>query len=61
MALEKFVIDEENPDYRRGVAWLRLVKVWATLRYDYASWLSPHRVSRVDGELAGTPRRLRRG
>ena len=54
MAMEIYVVNEDNPDYLRGVAWLRLVKTWASLRYDDHSWLSPSRVTFFDGELTAT-------
>ena len=33
------VADEGLAKYLRGVVWLRLVKIWAALRYDDHSWL----------------------
>ena len=53
-ALEMYVADESNPPYLRGVAWVRLVKVWATLRYDDHSWLSPETIIYQDGVLSAT-------
>ena len=41
---------EGAPKYLRGVAWLRLLKVWAVLPYD-SSWLAPPRPALVEGPL----------
>ena len=51
-AFEKYLMDGTNPDYLRGLAWIRLVKVWATLRYDDHTWLRPSALSLTDGSLA---------
>jgi hypothetical protein len=53
-ALEAMVLDEQETKYLRGVAWLRLVKVWGSLRYSCHSYISPSRLSMFEGELYGT-------
>ena len=58
-AMERFVVDQEKPDYLRGVAWLRLVKIWAVLRYDDHSWLAPELLSMVGGVLLATMTRTK--
>ena len=41
MALELYVMDSSRPRYCRGVAWLRLVKAWASLRFDDTLGIRP--------------------
>ena len=41
MALELYVLDEARPLYCRGVAWLKLVKIWASLRFDDTLGIRP--------------------
>ncbi len=41
MALELYVVDVSKPRYCRGVAWLRLVKIWASLRFDDTLGIRP--------------------
>ena len=41
MALELYVLDVSRPRYCRGVAWLRLVKIWASLRFDDTLGIRP--------------------
>eukprot|EP00969_Alexandrium_andersonii_P185754 8207930-Alexandrium_andersonii.AAC.1 len=53
-ALGRFTMNEDRPADLRGVAWLRLVKVWGCLRYDDHTWLSPARVSLHEGVLQAT-------
>ena len=52
-ALEGMVLDSTSANYIRGVAWLRLVKVWCSLRYSCHNYLSPARLSMFEGELYG--------
>ena len=49
VAMERFVVDRGKPDYLRGVAWLRLVKIWAALRHDEYNWLTPELLTMVGG------------
>lgn len=51
-AFEKYIMVRTNPDYLRGLAWIRLIKVWATLRFDDHTWLRPSALSLTDGTLA---------
>ena len=53
-ALEVAVSDRALPTYLRGVAWLRLVKIWGTLRFDDTSWLAPSGLHVRDGALTAT-------
>jgi len=53
-ALEGLVMDFSAGKYVRGVAWLRLVKVWAAMRFSCHNYLSPSRLSLHEGELYGT-------
>ena len=41
MSLELYVVDVTRPLYCRGVAWLRLVKIWASLRFDDTLGIRP--------------------
>ena len=41
ISLELCVVDVSNPIYCRGVAWLRLVKIWASLRFDDTLGIRP--------------------
>lgn len=41
LALELAVEDEEVPLYLRGVAWVRLLKWWASMRFSDVQWVSP--------------------
>ena len=40
-ALELVVLDTVRPMYIRGFAWVKLLKFWASLRYDDLQWLAP--------------------
>ena len=40
-ALELVVLDTIRPLYVRGFAWVKLLKFWASLRYDDLQWLPP--------------------
>ena len=40
-ALERAVVDAELPLFVRGYAWYRLVRHWASLRFDDTSGISP--------------------
>ncbi|CAK0853048.1 unnamed protein product, partial [Prorocentrum cordatum] len=51
--LEQLVLDHGLAPYLRGVAWLRLVMVWAVLRCDDRSWLPPQRLAFEGGGLTG--------
>ena len=53
-ALERFTLNKNRPPYFRGVAWLRLVKVWGCMRYDDHTWLSPSRMTLHEGVLQAT-------
>ncbi|CAK0873862.1 unnamed protein product [Prorocentrum cordatum] len=57
--LEQLLIDEDLARYMRGLAWPRLVKMLAVLRYDDHSMLPPRRLAIVDGKLIATLRRTR--
>ena len=41
MALEQSVLDDGRPTFIRYYAWLRLVKYWASLRFDDLRWVDP--------------------
>jgi hypothetical protein len=53
-ALEGLVMDPSAGKYHRGVAWLRLVKTWASMRFSCHYYLSPARLTMFEGELFGT-------
>ena len=40
-ALELVVLDTIRPLYVRGFAWVKLLKFWASSRYDDLQWLAP--------------------
>ena len=52
-ALEGMVLDQMENKYLRGVAWLRLLKVWGSLRFSCHNYLTPSRLSMFEGELYG--------
>ena len=57
--LERLVVRTSESGYLRGVAWVRLVKVWASLRYDDLSWLAPAALRLGTRGLEATLRRTK--
>ena len=51
LSLELYVVDETRPRYCRGVAWLRLVKIWASLRFDDTLGIRPELMVLTSGGL----------
>jgi hypothetical protein len=45
MAWERTVMCDTQPAYVRGYAWVRLVKYWASMRFDDLKWLDPAKVN----------------
>ena len=45
LALEEFVVEEENPLYARAIAWVTLVCVWACMRVSDLEGLAPGRIT----------------
>ena len=54
--MESYVLDQDRPVYLRCVAWVRLVKTWATLRYDCHTHISPADIRFYEGRLTVTLR-----
>ena len=56
-ALELVVLDTVRRVYIRGFAWVKLLKFWASLRYDDLQWLAPtSMVLTAEGLHATLPR-----
>ena len=53
-ALEGLVMDLSASRYLRGIAWIRLLKVWSSMRFSCHNYLSPSRLTLFEGELFGT-------
>ena len=51
LSLELYVVDDSRPRYCRGVAWLRLVKIWASLRFDDTLGIRPELMVLTSGGL----------
>jgi hypothetical protein len=53
IAMEHAVHDESYPLFKRFVAWVRLLKVWAALRSDDTEGMIPHELRITDAGLEG--------
>ena len=53
-ALEEMVMDEEAPEMLRVAAWIKLLKVWASLRFDDVVHLKLSTFRWYDGQLSAT-------
>ena len=53
-ALEEVVMDEEAPDVLRVAAWIKLLKVWSSLRFDDVVHLKLSTFRWYDGQLSAT-------
>ena len=54
LALEDIVMRKEEKSYARWYAWLKLVKLWAALRWDDVQGVpNPALVMRTDGTMVG--------
>jgi hypothetical protein len=58
ISLELFVCSD-RPKFHRGVAWLRLVKLWTCMRFDDTKGLRPSRLILGDGGLRGVLERTK--
>lgn len=58
-ALEEVVVRKGIPDSVRAGAWAKLVKVWASLRFDDLAHLRRPTVKFYDGRMAGLMRRTK--
>jgi hypothetical protein len=54
VALELAVCDADIPKYLRGLAWVRLIKLWASLRFSDVQWTSPASLVMDAQGLTGT-------
>ena len=52
--LERLVVKDGPPTYVRMYAWIRLIKVWGTLRFDDHRGLEPRNVALTEAGLVGT-------
>jgi hypothetical protein len=41
ISMELAIFDEGIPKFLRGLAWIRLIKLWASLRVSDVQWVSP--------------------
>ena len=53
VSLELYIVDDSNQPYLRAFAWVRLVKVWASLRSDDLGGMLPEELQRLDTGLKG--------
>ena len=58
-ALERTVVNEELPVFHRAYAWYRLVRHWASLRFDDTSGLPPSTLERRSRGLYGVLERTK--
>ena len=54
--MESYILCQGHPVYLRCVAWIRLIKVWATLRYDCHTHIDPADIRFYEGRLTVTLR-----
>lgn len=54
LALELLVMDKHKPMYVRALAWLRLVKLWCSLRFSDTLGMLPERMQLTQGGLKVT-------
>ena len=54
LALERAVMDEGRREFERYWAWLLLLRVWGSLRYDDLRWTDPQTLALSDRGLVGT-------
>jgi len=55
--MEAYVLSSERPVYLRCIAWIRLIKTWATLRYDCHTHIDPAEIRFYEGRLTVTLRK----
>ena len=55
--MESYILCQDRPVYLRCIAWIRLIKVWATLRYDCHTHIAPADIRFYEGRLTVTLRR----
>ena len=58
-ALEEVVMDSEIGCHLRAGAWVKLIKVWASLRFDDLAHLRSEMVKIYDGKFAGLMKRTK--
>ena len=58
-ALESMVVDEDYPKYKRFIAWVRLIKVWAALRSNDTESITPANLKLSKLGLEGTLERTK--
>ena len=54
LALELLVMDKHKPEFVRGLAWLRLVKLWCSLRFSDTLGMLPERMQLTQSGLRVT-------
>jgi hypothetical protein len=54
--MESYVLCQDRPVYLRCIAWIRLIKIWATLRYDCHTHIDPADIRFYEGRLTVTLR-----
>ena len=59
VAIERVVVDENEPTGLRVYAWAKLVKAWASLRWSDLQAIRPGELRLVEGRLVTTLRRTK--
>ncbi|CAE8603335.1 unnamed protein product [Polarella glacialis] len=49
--MENYVVNVDVQPYLRGISWLKLVKMWGCLRYDFQLHMAPHEIRFSEGRL----------
>ena len=57
--MEDYVMNVDKQPYLRGIAWLKLVKMWDCLRYDCQLHMAPHEIRFFEGRLTVILRRTK--
>ena len=55
VAIERVVVDENEPTGLRVYAWAKLVKAWASLRWSDLQAIRPGELKLVEGRFHATP------
>lgn len=58
-ALERLVVDEKSSERLRLGAWLKLLKIWASLRFDDLAHIMANMVKVYDGRMSGLLKRTK--
>lgn len=58
-SMERYVVDADNPSYLRVVCWVKLLKIWGSLRYDCHTHMKPQDILLASNGLSTTLRRTK--